>query len=236
MGRKQQPVRLMVTCEHGGNRVPSRYRRLFSPAVLATHRGYDPGALVMARALAARLRAPLFYSTTTRLLVDLNRDLGNPTLFSAPVKRLAIGEKMAILRRHYFPHWGAIEAWIAGQVQGGQRVLHLASHSFTPRLRGVVRTADIGLLFDPRRAGEARFCSLWKRNIEAAAPKLRVKQNYPYQGSVAGLVGHLREIFPNESYLGIELEVNQRISRREPRAWAGLRNVLIETFEQTLKK
>ena len=45
---------LLVTCEHGGNRVPKEYRRLFAgwEPVLASHRGYDPGALTLARELA----------------------------------------------------------------------------------------------------------------------------------------------------------------------------------------
>ena len=38
----------VVTCEHGGNFVPVRYRPLFeskqAAAMLRSHRGYDPGA------------------------------------------------------------------------------------------------------------------------------------------------------------------------------------------------
>ena len=62
---------LLVTCEHGGNRVPKRYRRLFAgwESVLASHRGYDPGALTLARELARAFDAPLVASTVTRLLV-----------------------------------------------------------------------------------------------------------------------------------------------------------------------
>ena len=48
----------LITCEHGGNRIPAPYRRLFrgQRALLDSHRGYDPGALVMAKALASGLR------------------------------------------------------------------------------------------------------------------------------------------------------------------------------------
>ena len=40
---------LIFTCEHGGNEVPLRYRGLLAgwERRLETHRGYDPGALVM---------------------------------------------------------------------------------------------------------------------------------------------------------------------------------------------
>ena len=41
----------LITCEHGGNRIPPRYRDLFAgcEALLQSHRGYDPGALTLAR-------------------------------------------------------------------------------------------------------------------------------------------------------------------------------------------
>ncbi len=78
----------LVTCEHGGNRIPPIYRALFrgQQAVLETHRGYDPGALVMAQALARSLQAPLVSSTVSRLLVDINRSIGHPQYFSAATR------------------------------------------------------------------------------------------------------------------------------------------------------
>src|ERR1700739_839489 len=44
----------IITCEHGGNRIPVPYRRLFrgQRALLDSHRGYDPGSLVMGEAPA----------------------------------------------------------------------------------------------------------------------------------------------------------------------------------------
>ena len=80
----------LITCEHGGNRVPAPYRRLFRGrrALLDSHRGYDPGALVMARALAAAFTAPLVTSTVSRLLIDLNRSTGHPqTLLGGDARR-----------------------------------------------------------------------------------------------------------------------------------------------------
>ena len=59
----------IITCEHGGNRIPAPYRRLFreQSALLDSHRGYDPGSLVMAKALARACRAPLFFVAVVRL-------------------------------------------------------------------------------------------------------------------------------------------------------------------------
>src|SRR5688572_16351358 len=75
MSRTRPPVRsieLLVSCEHGGNRIPARYRKLFSATrrVLATHRAYDPGALTMARDFARAFGCDLHYSTVSRLLVE----------------------------------------------------------------------------------------------------------------------------------------------------------------------
>lgn len=92
---------LIVSCEHGGNRVPSAFKTLFSEKFLASHRGYDAGALALARDLAAAARAPLFYSTTSRLLVELNRPLGHPQIFHRPFPertRAAMRERFSARR------------------------------------------------------------------------------------------------------------------------------------------
>ncbi|MGH7162714.1 MAG: N-formylglutamate amidohydrolase, partial [Planctomycetota bacterium] len=195
------PRSLVVTCEHGGNRVPPRFLRLFRGrrALLASHRGWDRGALNLARGVARALHAPLFASTTTRLLVDLNRSPGHPRLHAPFVPRR---ERDAIVRRHYRPYRGAVESAIAAR----RRVLHLSVHTFTPVLRGRARDVDIGLLFDPSRAPERRLCARWRGLLRAARPDLRVRRNSPYRGVSDGFTTRLRRRFPARRYLGVELE------------------------------
>jgi len=204
---------LVLTCEHGGARVPSQYQDLFAGAAarkaLASHRGSDIGALPLARALERALHVPLYASVVTRLLVDLNRSVGHPGLFSEFSKRLNRTEQTALLNRHYFPHRHAVEFWIDGQVRRGRKVLHIGVHSFVPRVDGRIRQADVGLLYDPSRAAELAFCKRWKSALRAIDPALRVRRNYPYLGKSDGFVTYLRKRFGARSYLGIELEVNQ---------------------------
>ena len=78
-------VGFVVTCEHGGNRIPPRYAKAFAAhqAVLDSHRGWDAGALTLAQQLAEALAAPLIVSRTSRLLVDLNRSEHHRALFSS---------------------------------------------------------------------------------------------------------------------------------------------------------
>jgi predicted N-formylglutamate amidohydrolase len=93
-------------------------------------------------------------------------------------------------------------------------VIHLAVHTFTPRLRGVRRKAAIGLLHDPERPGEAALSRLWREEIRRVAPRLRVRLNYPYRGWTGGLVTTLRAAYGPRSYIGVELEVSQRLLRK----------------------
>lgn len=219
---------MIVTCEHGGNAVPTRWRKLFAArrALLLGHRGWDPGALELAR----EMPGPLHFSKTTRLLVDLNRSLGHPRLFSEVTRPLPAAERARILALHYHPYRQAVEQAVA---ESGP-LLHLSVHSFTPVLEGAVRSMDVGLLYDPTRAGERRFCDRWIRKIRQAAPGLVVRRNAPYRGVSDGLVTHLRRRFPASRYRGIELEVNQRHPLAGGARWRELRRVLVATFRASL--
>jgi len=115
-------------------------------------------------------------------------------------------------------------------VSRGDRVIHVSSHSFAAELDGTIRSADVGLLYDPRRAGEAALCARWKETLGALAPELRVRRNYPYAGKADGLTSHLRRLFAQSNYLGIELEINQGLVAAGGRRWTALRRVLIESL------
>jgi predicted N-formylglutamate amidohydrolase len=204
------PERVVVTCEHGGNRVPARERAHFARAarVLASHRGYDAGALDVARRLARAWRAPLVFATTTRLLVDPNRSPHNPAVFSAHTRGLPRAQRDALLARHHTPHWRRVRAALAAR-RG--RVLHVAVHSFTPVLAGVRRDFGIGILYDPRRRGERERARVWQERLARALPGVRVRRNAPYRGDADGLTTALRREHPASRYQGIELELNQRL-------------------------
>lgn len=223
---------VLVTCEHGGNRIPARYRPLFADfeAVLHTHRGYDPGALAVARELAQTLAAPLFVSTTSRLLIDLNRSVGHPRLYAEATRGAPAAVRRKILEKHYLPYRDGVEAHIAEALARGRRVIHISSHSFTPVLDGAIRNADIGLLYDPARCGEAQLCRCWQSHLKARAPDWTVRRNYPYSGRSDGFTAYLRRRFLADTYVGIELEINQKHVFAGGRAWRAMRQRVIEAL------
>lgn len=229
-------IKLLITCEHGGHEVPAAYRSVFRGAgdVLTSHRGWDPGALELARRFAAELDAPLFFATTSRLVVELNRSLHHRRLFSQYTHPLAQDIKEQIVRAFYQPYRDQVEQHVASLVARGERVLHLSVHSFTPVLNGEVRNAEIGLLYDPARAWERGFCHAWRETLLATAQQLRVRKNYPYLGSADGFTTYLRTKFKNTQYAGIELEVNQRFPLGDKKPWKALQATLVDSLYRTL--
>jgi len=229
-------IPLVLSCEHGGNRVPARYAALFDNArqALRSQRGWDPGALDLARGLEKRFQAPLVFATVTRLLVELNRSPAHPTLFSEFSRGLPATERERLLARYYRPYRERLAALVAETIGRAGRAVHVSVHTFTPALDGVERTADVGLLYDPRRPSERALCDVWLRALRVLCPDLRVRRNYPYLGRSDGLTTHLRKQWPPEQYAGIELEVNQRWPLIGSRTWTRLQADVAASLEEAL--
>ena len=200
---------ILLTCEHGGNDVPSEYQHLFEDAhhVLETHRGWDIGILPFAEAMARTLQAPLISSTVSRLLVELNRSLGHPQLFSEFSERLPKQARKELLEKYYFPHREMVAQAVQTALEYG-RVFHVTVHSFTPELNGQVRNADVTFLYDYRRTDERTLSEKWQRELKRNLD-VRVRRNYPYKGHTDGLTTALRNRWPMDEYVGICIEINQ---------------------------
>ena len=183
----------------------------------------------MATALASAWRAPLVASTVSRLLIDLNRSIRHPHLFSAATRDTPAETRAEIVEDHYRPYRGQVERLVTQAESRGDRVIHISSHSFTAQLDGTVRGADVGLFHHPGRRGETEMWARWKESLAASAPELRVRRNDPYAGKGDGLTSHLRLRFA-PSDLGIELKINQGIVVATGRRWRALQRVLIDTL------
>jgi predicted N-formylglutamate amidohydrolase len=223
------PDTLLFTCEHGGNRVPRVCAAAFKNAkgVLKTHRAWDPGALDLARLCARRLDAPLFFSTTTRLVVDLNRSVTHPRVFSKYTRDLPPAIRKSLLDSFYHP----LRTEVTNFVAAHQPVLHISFHSFTPVLKGVRRATHIGMLFDPNQKREARLCARWRAALRKLDPGLKIHFNRPYRGTSDGHTTSLRGRFQPGRYMGIELEINQSLLHRN---WSRRRSMLAESLAAAL--
>ncbi|RAJ13468.1 N-formylglutamate amidohydrolase [Olleya aquimaris] len=221
-------MKLVLTCEHGGNDIPRLYKHLFTnQEVLNSHRGFDIGALAIFNHLKP-IADFSKYSTTSRLLIELNRSLHHNQLFSEFTTNLPQLDKAKIITDYYSVYRDEVEAKINTFILKKETVLHLSIHSFTPILNGIKRQCDIGILYDSRKLEEKEFAILLKKEIKAINPELNIRFNYPYLGKSDGFTTYLRQQF-SKNYIGIEIEVNQRFSENN-----AVNNSLKKVIKQAL--
>ncbi|WP_341221014.1 N-formylglutamate amidohydrolase [Polaribacter atrinae] len=205
-------MKLVITCEHGGNEIPEKFHILFSDKeILNTHRGYDLGALDVFNTLK-HLAIYTNYSTTSRLFIELNRSLWHKNLFSDFTKKLSDLEKKDIIKTYYNIYRKSVENEIETLITNQNTVVHLSIHSFTPILNDSVRNCDIGLLYDSSNQQEKKIALQLKEALHRINPKWHVRFNYPYLGKADGFTTYLRKHF-KENYIGIEIEINQKFSK-----------------------
>jgi predicted N-formylglutamate amidohydrolase len=255
-GSRSHQTVLYFSCEHAGNLIPKEYRSLFKGCrqILNSHRGYDPGAMYMAHCFATAWETTFHFSEYSRLLCDLNRRVGHPTLFSEWTRSLSPIEQAQIIKKYHEPHRLVVRREIDTLIHKGTCVIHIGIHSFTPELNGMVRTADIGLLYDPSRWHEKALYHQWAIQMKAIFKEntkfegLRIRKNYPYTGISDSLPTALRHQYTEDTYLGLELEVNQGLFNHackngqfpyRPFAsgspyWKQLTSLLIESLRETM--
>ncbi|TGN09358.1 N-formylglutamate amidohydrolase [Leptospira ilyithenensis] len=200
-------MKVLLTCEHARNSFPPDMENIFKgkQRLLQSHRGWDEGALEMARGLKRKLKAPLLEGSHSRLVIDLNRSINHRKAFSEITKRLPQETKDKIISTIHRPFRENARVIVEKQSQ----VLHLSIHSFVPILDGKKRNCEIGILYDPRRPLETNVAKQLKLSFQANDPNVIIKMNYPYRGTSDGHTTQLRRTFSPKKYLGIELEFNQ---------------------------
>lgn len=176
--------RFVLLCEHASNHMPREYRWL---GLDKSHRGrhiaWDIGAAQVARRLSARLDAPAFLSTYSRLLIDLNRPLDTPE--SIPLRSedtripgnegLASVERSRRVARIFAPYHERVAAHLDCRAAAGRATQIVTIHSFTPVFLGVGRPWHAGVLFgDASGLAQAILRGL------RADPSLNVAPNEPY--------------------------------------------------------
>ena len=219
----------IISCEHASHKVPAEYSHLFQQAdVLKTHQGWDIGAINVARAMSHHQNTSVYLAEYSRLLIDLNRSLSHPSLFSHYTESLSATDRQKIITEYYSPYRNKILQQMNQFLERSHAVQHISIHSFTPSLQGVSRNCDIGLLYDPSRIEEKHFALRWQELLKAQG--LRVRLNYPYRGVSDGFVTYLRKIYSPQRYMGIELEINQSLFESDGKPRGSIVEQIANTF------
>ena len=126
----------VIVCDHASNRIPDEYKSCgFAGDALATHIGWDPGALAVSRRISARLDAPLIWPDVSRLVIDCNRPPDASSLIVVETERgpvaanrgLSATQRSRRLADIHAPYHDAIDAAPAGPTAGPPMSGHVRS-------------------------------------------------------------------------------------------------------------
>lgn len=176
----------VLLCDHASNRIPAVLDQLgLDEAARARHIAWDIGAAEVARHLADMLDAPALLSGYSRLVVDCNRTLDDPTAMRqisdgsiVPGNRgLDANARSQRADACYWPYHRAVTATIEQIAARGIVPAIVSIHTCATVMKGVERPWHIGVLSNAdRRMADLLIAEL------ARDSALCVGDNEPYSG------------------------------------------------------
>ena len=180
------PFPCLVVADHGGRCFPSALGPLgLDPDALERHIAYDIGIDRVTRRLAAALGTPALIHHYSRLLIDPNRPLDDPTSICVisdgqvvPGNRgLTADDMQARIDALFAPYHAELDRILGGLSDRGSAPALIAVHSFTPTMKGMPRPWQYGVLWsDDDRIAKPLIEKL------GADPLICVGDNQPYSG------------------------------------------------------
>ena len=179
-------ARALLVCDHASRRIPRVLRDLgLDRLALRRHIACDIGAGEVTRRLSRMLDAPAILANYSRLVVDCNRRLNDPTAF------LAVSDGEFVPGNHdlttaakrlradtiFHPYHAGINERLARFRAAGITPAFIAIHSFTPIFNGTSRPWQIGVLWDT----DPRIPVPLMEKL-GCIPGLVVGDNEPYSG------------------------------------------------------
>jgi predicted N-formylglutamate amidohydrolase len=218
---------VLLICDHASNAVPGRLAGLgLDAATLALHIAWDIGAAAVTRRLAGLLDARAVLSGYSRLVIDCNRPLDDPTSIAGESDGIEVpgnfglsrGDRAARADACFHPYHAAIAGELAGFTAGGVVPAVISVHSFTPMMRGFARPWHVGILWDKdRRLPVPLIAAL------AADPALVVGDNQPYSArEPAGHSVHTHAAMAGLPHVAIELRQDLIATPDGAGAWAAI--------------
>jgi predicted N-formylglutamate amidohydrolase len=177
---------LLLVCDHASNFIPPELNSLgLAPELLESHIAWDIGAGPICRQLASILNVPAVLCRHSRLLVDCNRNLDDPTAFPVTSDNVFIPGNQNLSRavrearanEIYWPYHHSVRDQLRALERYAAAPAVIAIHSFTPEMEGARRPWHFGVLWDKDdRISRPLIGAL------SDDPKIVVGDNEPYSG------------------------------------------------------
>ena len=181
----------LVICDHASNKIPVKFQELgLSKEILGSHIAFDIGAKEVALYLSNILECPLVMTDFSRLLIDPNRGIDDPTLIMRISDNKIIEGNRNIynfkknkkkderVKKYYDVYHNKISEFINLREKDKKYPSIISIHSFTPVWRNKKRDIDIGILWDNDYRLPEIFFNYFKKNHK----NLVIGDNEPYSG------------------------------------------------------
>ncbi len=178
---------IILMCEHASNHIPTQYDNLGLPSdQIERHIAYDIGAQAVIRKLSVSLGIPAILTRYSRLLIDPNRALDDPTL----VMQLSDGavipgnayisdqETAHRTKTYYTPYHDGLKQLVDRSLDQGKPPILISVHSFTDRWKKISRPWEIGILWDK----DPRLPQIFLQALAQTRPAATIGDNEPYSG------------------------------------------------------
>ena len=176
---------ILIIADHASNYIPKEYNNLGLPDYfLNNHITFDIGAKELGLDLSNRLKCKVIHGKYSRLLIDLNRDLNDPTIIPEIVDGKIIPGNIGLskselrlrVRKIYNKYHNAID-----QIIKNEKVkVILSIHSFNPIFKNKKRFLKFGILSNEDKNLSSIIID------QLRLQKFNVGDNKPYKGNLIG--------------------------------------------------
>lgn len=232
-------IPMLLVCDHASCRFPRSLGDMgLDPFARRCHLAVDIGAGPLTASLAASLGVTAVLAQYSRLIVDCNRELMDPSAFLeygdgtvVPGNRnLHQCDKDARARAIYYPYHDALNGQVRRLQDLGTAPAFIAIHSFTPVMNGEARSWEFGVLWDT----DQRLRDIFLDDLRDAG--YLVGDNEPYSGKAPQdfTIDHHAEA-NSLPHIGIEVRQDLIDGEEGVAKIAGLMHEIIESIPERLE-
>ena len=177
--------KILIIADHASNYVPKEYNKLgLSNFFLNQHIAFDIGIKELSLDLSNQLKCRIIQGKYSRLLIDLNRDLDDPTVIPEIVDRKIIpgniGLSKSEVRLRVKKIYNKYHHQIDQTIKNEKIKVILSLHSFNPIFKNKKRLLEFGILSNEDKNLSSIIID------QLRMQQLNVGDNKPYKGNLIG--------------------------------------------------
>ena len=177
--------KILFIADHASNYIPSSLKNLgLRDSQLNSHIAYDLGVKELCINLSNLFNSKYIIGDYSRLIIDLNRDISDPTLIPEIVDRKIIAKNLSLSnydkRKRISEIYDKYHYKIKTAIKNNNIIALISLHSFNPVFKKKKRNIHFGILSNKDRRLSNYIITEMKRR------KIKVGDNEPYEGNLIG--------------------------------------------------